>query len=649
VRFAGDSGDGIQLIGAQFAFASARAHNDVRTLPDFPSEIRAPEGTMGGVSSFQLRFGTNVVYSSGDTCDVLVAMNAAALRVCLRDVRRGGTIIANTQGFSEDYLQLAGYATNPLTDGSLKSYNVVPVDMARLAALAVQADNRSEIRRTESVQREVEKKLSTKELSRTKNFFALGITYWLFSRPIERTKAWIDEKFAATPQLAEANKRALQAGWSYADSAEALAERYVVEPSDLPAGHYRSLTGNAAAALGLMAASLKAQLPLFFGGYPITPASDILQTLVQHKRFGVQVFQAEDEIAAIASALGASFGGHLAATATSGPGMSLKAEALGLAVMAELPLVVIDVQRAGPSTGMPTKTEQTDLYQALYGRHGEAPLPVLAAQSPADCFQTCYEAARIAITYRVPVVVLSDALLANGSELWRIPKSEELLAIDARFATSASSYDSSSCEPFAPFARDKSTFARNWAIPGTRGLEHRLGGLEKQDGTGAVSQDADNHARMVSLRAAKLKALAAELPPVEVFGAQKGQVLVIGWGGTFGALREAVQALQREGERVSHLHVRNIKPLPPNLETLLQGFDRIVVAELNSGQFAHYLRAELCADVVQYNSITGQPFKADDVTTFVRSLIKQEHDAAQQEGAREVLFCQAYAELAQHH
>lgn len=596
VRFAGDSGDGIQVIGSQFATASALAHNQIRTMPDFPSEIRAPEGTPSGVSSFQLHFGTGEVYSAGDMCDCLVAMNAAALNVCLKDVRRGGTIIVNTAGFTEKFLRLAGYAENPLETTLLQSFNVVALDITRLASLAVR-----------------ELTLSTKETERVKNFFALGLMYWLFSRPMAQTVAWIEEKFAKTPILAEANKIALIAGWNYADSTETLTERYMIEPSELISGRYRSLTGNVAAALGLIAASIQARLPLFFGGYPITPASDILQTLVQHKRFGVQVFQAEDEIAAIASALGASFGGNLAATATSGPGMSLKTEALGLAVMAELPLVVINVQRAGPSTGMPTKTEQADLFQALYGRHGEAPIPVLAAESPADCFRISYEAARIALKYRTPVIVLSDAMLANGSEPWKIATTDELTPIQVNFSQNASD--------FAPFLRDEITLARDWAIPGTKGLEHRLGGLEKQSGTGAISQDAQNHAQMVAFRASKIDGIVREIPPQEVFGAEAGKILVISWGSTFGAIREAVAHLQKDDITVGHAHLRYIHPFAANLGEIINHFEHIIVAELNAGQLIHVLQDTFCKKMEHFSKINGQPFKAEHITVFIREML----------------------------
>lgn len=599
MRFAGDSGDGIQLIGAQFASSVARVGNDLRTMPDIPSEIRAPEGTTGGVSSFQVHFGAENIFSSGDACDFLVAMNAAALKVSLPSVRKGGTILANTAGFSEKYLRLADYKENPLENTSLCAYNVVSLDLTRLSGLAVK-----------------ECGLSTKQTERVKNFFALGMVYWLFSQSLEPTIAWVREKFAKTPNIMEANILALQAGWNCAENTEILTEKFFIRPAHLESGRYRSLTGNVAVALGLIAAAQKARLPLFFGGYPITPASDILQTLVQYKRFGVQVFQAEDEIAAIAASLGASFGGSLAATATSGPGMSLKTEAIGLAVMAELPLVIVDVQRAGPSTGMPTKTEQADLYQALYGRHGEAPLPVFAPESPADCFTMSYEAARIALKYRTPVIVLTDATLANGSEPFKIPREQDLTDIPIEFATNAFE--------FSPYLRDEITFARDWAIPGTKGLEHRIGGLEKDKDTGAVSQDPSNHAEMVKTRAHKIAGISREIKPAKVFGNETGSVLLIGWGGTFGALREATVKLMETGVSAAHLHLRVLFPFQKYLKELFSKYDHVVVAELNSGQLARVLQSECAVRMASLTKTTGQPFKAEEVTVFVRDYLAHE-------------------------
>lgn len=605
VRFAGDSGDGIQVIGAQFASSVARMGNDLRTMPDIPSEIRAPEGTVNGVSSFQVHFGAENIFSFGDSCDFLVVMNAAALKVSLPALRQGGTILANTSGFSEKYLRLAGYSENPLESGVLRNYKVVPLDLTRLSSVAAK-----------------ECGLSTKQSERVKNFFALGIVYWLFGQSLEPTKEWIQEKFSKTPNIAEANLLSLQAGWNLAENTELLQEQYTVQSSHLSAGRYRSLTGNVAVALGLVAAAMKARLPLFFGGYPITPASDILQTLLQYKRFGVQVFQAEDEIAAIVAALGAAFGGSLAATATSGPGMSLKTEGIGLAVMAELPVVIVDVQRAGPSTGMPTKTEQADLFQALYGRHGEAPLPVFSPESPADCFHTAFEAARIALKYRTPVILLTDATLANGSEPFKIPTEEELPNIPIEFATNAFE--------FSPYLRDEITFARDWAIPGTKGLEHRIGGLEKDKHTGSVSQDPSNHAEMVKMRAHKIAGISREIPPVQAFGAETGSVLLVGWGGTFGAIREATVDLFEQGIKAAHVHLRTLYPFPKNFKELMQKYDRVIVAELNTGQLAHVIQSQCAERVVSFSKTTGQPFKAEEIKVFVRDFLAKEQAALTQ-------------------
>ncbi len=600
IRFAGDSGDGIQIIGSQFASASALLGNDIRSLPDFPAEIRAPEGSVGGVSSFQVQFGNSAVYTPGDKCDALVAMNAAALKACVNDVAEGGIIIANTAGFSEKNLRLAGYAQNPLEDKSLAKFNIFPVNISQMTAHAL-ADH----------------KLSTRETERAKNFFALGMMYWLYNRTIEPTAEWLRKKFSGQPEILNANIEVLCSGWDYAVNAELFPVRYQVSTAHLPVGKYRSLTGNVGIALGLIAGGIKSGLPLFFGGYPITPASDILQTLTAYKYFGVKVFQAEDEIAAIASALGASFGGNLAATATSGPGMSLKTEALGLAVMAELPLVVINVQRSGPSTGMPTKTEQSDLFQALYGRHGEAPLVVLAPATPADCFTIAFEAARIALKYMTPVIILSDAYLANGAEPWRIPGDEELPTIETRLTKEMPEGG------FKPYLRNPETLARAWAVPGTKSLEHRIGGLEKQGETGAVSHNPEHHAAMVKARAAKIAGIADDMPSAELCGADSGEILVISWGGTFGAVRTAVESLQKQGESVAHVHLRALHPFPRNLADLMQGFEHIVVAELNSGQLAHVLRGEFAQNIFQYNKVSGQPFTADEITVFLHRFLAQ--------------------------
>lgn len=599
VRFAGDSGDGIQIIGTQFASTVAKAGNDLRTIPDIPSEIRAPEGTINGVSSFQINFGQKSVNFHGDFCDVLVAMNAAALKISLPTVRNGGMILVNTAGFSDKYLRLAGYKDNPLDSNELARYEVISLDITRLATLSVERYG-----------------LTTKQTERVKNFFALGMMYWLFSQSLDSTASWIRGKFSSVPNIMEANLCSLQAGWNCADNTEILRQKISIQSSNLPSGRYRSLTGNTAVALGLLAAAQKARLPLFFGGYPITPASDILQTLVHYRRFGVQVFQAEDEIAAIAASLGASFGGSLSATATSGPGMSLKTEALGLAVMAELPLVVVNVQRAGPSTGMPTKTEQADLYQALYGRHGEAPIPVFAPESPADCFAMSYEAARVALKYRTPVILLTDTTLANGAEPFKIPQEQDLTDIPIAFATNPIE--------FSPYLRDEITFARDWAIPGTKGLEHQIGGLEKDKNTGAVSQEPSNHADMVKMRAHKIAGISREIKPLTIFGNKTGSVLLIGWGGTFGALRESAIHLLETNVSAAHVHLRCLFPFPKNLKDIMGEYDHVVVAELNSGQLAHLIQSESAVRVTSLTKTTGQPFKAEEITVFVREFLAQE-------------------------
>lgn len=603
IRFAGDSGDGIQIIGSQFASASALTGNDIRSLPDFPAEIRAPEGSVGGVSSFQIQFGATHVYTAGDMCHALVAMNAAALKASLLSVLKGGIIIANTAGFSEKNLRLAGYAQNPLEDGSLKDYTVFALDITKMTALAL-ADYKQ--------------RLSASEIERAKNFFALGMMYWLYHRPIEPTAQWIRTKFASTPDILHANTEVLLSGWDYAVNAELFPVRYHVNAAPLPSGRYRSITGNVAIAMGLVAASEKARLPLLFAGYPITPASDILHTLSSYKRFGVKVIQSEDEIAAIAAALGAAFGGNLAATASSGPGMSLKIEALGLGVMAELPLVVIDVQRAGPSTGMPTKTEQSDLFQALYGRHGEAPLPVIAPQSAADCFWSVFEAARLALKYMTPVIVLSDSYLSNSSEPWRIPEEGDLPNIEPHFAKGLPE------DGFKPYQRDPDTLARQWAIPGTKSLEHRIGGLEKLANVGSVSHDAENHAEMVRVREEKIAGIANDIPLAEVFGVETGQTLVISWGSTFGAVRTAVEDMIKQHEHVAHVHLRYLHPLPSNLHDEMKKFERIVCVELNSGQLAQVLRAKFGEEIIPLTKITGQPFKADEIKAFLRESVAHE-------------------------
>jgi 2-oxoglutarate ferredoxin oxidoreductase subunit alpha len=634
IRFAGDSGDGIQLAGSQFAYASATAGNFAVTLADFPAEIRAPQGTIGGVSGFQIHFGDDAeARSPGDEYTALVAMNAAALKANIALLQVGGTLIVNSAGFDEKNLRLAGYASNPLEDGSLSKFQVFAVDMRKLAANALQGMD-----------------LPNKIIDQTKNFFALGLTYWLYSRPPEKTLEWIREKFADKPDRAQANVRAFIAGWNYGENSELFPTRFAVSPASLPAGRYRTITGNAALALGLVAAAHKTRLELFLGSYPITPASDILHMLAGLKHFRVTTFQAEDEIAAVASAIGASYGGALAATSTSGPGMALKAEALGLAVMAELPLVVVNVQRAGPSTGMPTKTEQADLFQALYGRSGEAPLPVLAPASPAECFSLAFEAARIALEYMTPVVLLSDAFLANSAETWRVPETDALPEIHAPIPRARKERqenenneenkengksEENDHAAFLPYRRDETTLARAWAIPGMRGLEHRIGGLEKENLTGNVSHEARNHETMTRLRAEKIRRVAQSLPPaqLEPIGDASAQVLkngapeidngilLIGWGSSFGALAAAAAELRRRGLPARHLHLRSLHPLQNGVESIMRSFRHIFVAELNSGQLHSVLQAAFCLPSRRISKVQGQPFTAREIVEAVTTAV----------------------------
>lgn len=606
VLFAGDSGDGMQVTGNQFTVATAHAHNDLATLPDFPAEIRAPAGTLYGVSGFQLHFGSGEVHTPGDTVDLLVAMNPAALKVHLPRVRTpgpggdgGGAVIVNTDAFSKRDLDLAGYAADPLADDTLAGYEVHRVALSTLTARALDGTG-----------------LTKQETDRAKNMFALGLALWLYTRPVEPARAWIAERFARLPHLAEANRRALDAGYAYGDTVESFVARYEVPPAPLAPGRYRAVQGNEALALGLVAAAHRAGLPLVYASYPITPASDLLHALARHKAFGVTTFQAEDEIAAAGAAVGASFGGALGVTATSGPGLVLKAETMGLATMTELPLVVVDVQRAGPSTGMPTKTEQSDLMVALYGRHGETPTPVLAARTPADCFDAAFEAARVAVESRTPVVLLSDGYLGNGSEPWRLPSAADLPAIAPRFATpdDAPRADDGA---FLPYVRDPETLARPWARPGTPGLEHRIGGLEKDARTGGVSYDPANHAEMTRLRADKVAAIADRIAPAEVEGDTEGDVLLVGWGSTYGAIKKAVGMLRGMGLRVGHLHLRWLNPLPHGIAEALAGFDRVVVPELNDGQLVLLLRARFLVDAERLTKIQGLPITAREIVTYV--------------------------------
>ena len=597
IRFAGDSGDGMQITGSQFTNTTALFGNDLATFPDYPAEIRAPAGTLPGVSGFQIHFGASDVSTPGDAVDVLVAMNAAALRVNLPDLKTGGILIVNADNFKEIDLKKAGLPRNPLEDGSLEGFRLFAIELTKLTRAAL-----------------AELGLDTKSMDRCKNFFALGMCYWLYNRPMTATLRWLEEKFAAKPLLAQANTLAMRAGYAYCDATEAFQVTYEIPPARLAPGLYRNLSGNTALALGFIAAAKQAGLPLFQGSYPITPASDILHELAQHKEFGVVTFQAEDEIAAITSAIGAAYAGALAITTTSGPGMALKTEAIGLATMVELPLVVVDIQRGGPSTGLPTKTEQADLLQALFGRNSEAPVPVLAAASPGDCFWVALEASRIAVKYMVPVIVLSDGYLANGAEPWRIPEPAELPAIPVRFHTEAAG--------FRPYEREPHTLARPWAVPGTPGLEHRIGGLEKQDGSGNISYDPLNHERMVQLRAAKVEAVAADVPDAAPAGDPDGELLIVGWGSTHGAITAALRTLRQRGHRVGHLHLRHLNPLPRNLAEVLGRYRRLLVPELNLGQLSWLLRARYLVDPVSYPKVQGKPFQQAEIEARAEELLR---------------------------
>lgn len=596
IRFAGDSGDGMQLTGTQFTNTSAIMGNDLSTLPDYPAEIRAPQGTLFGVSGFQIHFGSTEINTPGDQCDVLVAMNAAALKVNLRSLVDGGAIIVNSDGFNDKNLKLAGYESNPLADASLSKYQLFQVDISKLTSLALADMN-----------------LPTKIVDRTKNFFALGMMYWMYNRSVDTTVEWIRTKFKSKPEIIEANTRVLKAGWSFAETTEIFNVRYDVKAASLPRGKYRNITGNTAVALGLVAAASKAKLDLFLGSYPITPASDILHELAMYKEYGVKTFQAEDEIAAITSAIGASFGGALAVTTTSGPGVALKTEAIGLALMVELPLLIINVQRGGPSTGLPTKTEQADLLQALYGRNGEAPVPVLASSTPSDCFNTVFEAARIALKFMTPVMVLSDGYLGNGSEPWLLPNVKDLPDISPKFRVDPNNY--------LPYLRDEVTLSREWAIPGTPGLEHRIGGLEKQDKTGNVNYEPENHEKMVHLRAEKVERVANDIPLAKVEGDEKGDLLVVGWGGTYGAIRSAVEAKRAEGKSVSHLHLRYVNPLQKNVGEILYNFKHVLVPEINLGQLIKVLRSKYLVPAVGLNKVQGQPFKSSEIEEKIDAIL----------------------------
>ena len=598
VRFAGDSGDGMQLTGEQFTTEAAWAGNDIATLPNFPAEIRAPAGTLFGVSSFQLQFGSRRVYTPGDRLDCLVAMNPAALKVHLPDLKEGGLLILNTSAFEKKNLDRAGYATNPLDDAALgERYRTHKIDITRLTvdALAGLA-------------------LSVKEKDRCKNFFALGLVSWIYTRPIEPTLDWIKKRFTKNVDIAEANTRALKAGYHFGETAEIFAECYGVEPAEMAPGVYRSMTGNRALAWGILAAAQRTGLPVVYGAYPITPASDVLHELSMHKRFHVRTFQAEDEIAAVGAIIGAAFGGAIGLCATSGPGLALKSEGIALAVMAELPIVVFDIQRGGPSTGLPTKTEQADLMQALYGRNSECPVVVIAPATPGDCFFVAYEAIRIAVKYMVPVIVLSDGYLANGAEPWLIPDPKNLPDIDVRFRTDP--------DGFQPYLREEATLARPWVRPGTPGLEHRIGGLEKQDVTGNVSYDPDNHDLMVRLRAEKVRRVAQEIPPTTINGPAGGELLVVGWGGTYGTITAAVEEAQATGKAVASIHLRHLNPLPPDLGQILRQYRRVLVPEINSGQLVRVLRAEYLVDAVGFNRVRGVPLATHDIMDAINQLVE---------------------------
>lgn len=595
IRFAGDSGDGMQLAGTQFTATTALVGNDLATFPDYPAEIRAPAGTLPGVSGFQINFSSEDIFTPGDAPDVLVAMNPAALKVNLRDLKPGATIIANVDGFRENDLAKAGYETNPLEDGTLAGFQVVPVEMTRLTRTALK-----------------ETGLPQRTVDRCKNFFALGLMYSLYSRPMEPTLRWIEKRFARNPDIARANQLALKAGYAYGEASELFPSHYVVPPARLEPGTYRNISGNSALALGLVAAAQKSGRRMVLGAYPITPASDVLHELSQYKNFGVVTFQAEDEIGAIGAALGASFAGSIGVTATSGPGMALKTEFLNLAVMVELPLVVVDIQRAGPSTGMPTKTEQADLFLALFGRPSDSPCIVLAARSPADCFETAYEAVRLAVRHMTPVVLLSDLSIGAGAEPWRLPRIEDLPDIPIEFRTDP--------EAFQPYARDPRTLARPWAVPGTPGLEHRVGGLEKSDGTGHVSYDPLNHERMTHLRAEKVARVAEDIPPAEPFGDDGARLLVLGWGGTYGAIAGAVRRARAAGHKVAHVHLRYLSPFPGNLGEILDRFDRVLVPENNLGQLALVLQGRFGKPVVPLNKVQGQPFREREILERILEL-----------------------------
>jgi len=602
IKFAGDSGDGMQLTGTQFTNNTALLGIDLSTFPDFPAEIRAPQGTIPGVSGFQLRFSSNRIFTPGDSCDVLVAMNAAALKTNLKSLKKNGKIIANIEGFDVKNLRLANYSDgiNPLENGSLEGYDVIKIDVTKLTRETLKDFS-----------------LGTKEKDRAKNMFVLGFLYWMYSRKLDNTISFLREKFAKNPDILESNIKVLQAGFNYGETTETFTTRYSVKKAKMPAGNYRNIKGNQALAFGLIAAAQKSGLQLFLGSYPITPASDILHELSRHKNFGVKTFQAEDEIAAISSAIGASYGGSLGVTTTSGPGMALKSEAMGLAMMLEIPLLICDIQRGGPSTGLPTKTEQSDLLQAYYGRNGESPMPVIAASTPSDCFYAVYEAVRIAIQHMTPVIFLSDGYIANGSEPWKFPESKDLPQIEVNFKKELNENE----ESFQPYLRDE-RLVRAWAVPGFPGLEHRVGGLEKQNITGNVSYDPENHHLMVKTRQQKIDNISNYIPEQKIDnGPLKGKVVVIGWGSTYGAIKSAVAEVISEGYSVSHIHLRYVRPFPRNLGDLIKGFDKVLIPELNNGQLVKIIRDKFLVDAKGFNKIMGIPFTKTELVDEIKKML----------------------------
>jgi 2-oxoglutarate ferredoxin oxidoreductase subunit alpha len=602
IKFAGDSGDGMQLTGSQFTNNTAMLGIDLATFPDFPAEIRAPQGTLPGVSGFQLRFSSDKIFTPGDECDVLVAMNAAALKTNLKALKRGGKIIVNTEGFDSKNLRLANYpeGVNPLEDNSLDSYDVIKMDVTKMTREALK-----------------EFSISMKEKDRAKNMFVLGFLYWMYNRSMDNTIQFLTDKFGRKPDIMESNIKALRAGYNFGDTTETFTTTYKVAKAKMEPGLYRSIMGNQALTYGLIAASQKSGLPIFLGSYPITPASDILHELSRYKNFGIRTFQAEDEIAGITSAIGASYGGSIGVTTTSGPGMALKAEAMGLAVMLEIPLVICDVQRGGPSTGLPTKTEQSDLLQAYYGRNGECPMPVISASTPSDCFEVAYEAVRIAIQHMTPVILLSDGYIANGAEPWKFPKSDDLAPISVKFKTGLAEGE----EKFQPYLRDEK-LVRPWAVPGTPGLEHRIGGIEKQNITGNVSYDPENHQLMVKIRQAKIDKIAEHIPLQKIdSGPEKGKLLVLGWGSTYGAIKSAAAELQLEGYAVSHAHLRYLRPFPRNLGEILKNFEQVLIPEINNGQLVKIIRDEYFVDAKPYNKIMGIPITKTEMVMKMREML----------------------------